>query len=545
MPRHFRARAHGYLAQKYSLKYVKKGESLKNINSCLMNIKPTKEKCMINTSGFTTVDTVIMGGGLAGLTLAIQLKKKLPDLTIAVIEQSQFPVPAASHKVGEATVELATHYFSEILGITEHLESSQLPKLGLRYFFSVDTSNVSSMDNFIEFGTKTFPPTPSFQLDRGILENHLFEVCVELGIEVYQNTRVRTAEVGKGDVQHEVSVVNRETKEKIEFKCTWLVDALSRAFLLKRKLDMRKDHAHKANSAWFRIGEKINVNDWNDSPQWHKDHKEENSRWYSTNHFMGEGYWIWIIPLVSGSTSIGIVAEDKYHPLSDYNSIEKAMTWLWQHQPKCASHIEPHLEKLQDFKSIRNFTHSAVLYEDKYRLFGKPTIMIVKYIWDTALYWGLNCFLFTQGKFEKTDELQRYYISVSDLNELNQNMQQLLIDWSEYEQDKCVASYINVSNHRFDFFIDMNRVLLKPHTDEEFAAQLGENAQKMRTLYADIVDYVGKKEPELANKYPNPTQAQSEGESPIVYMMQQIRGEIDIEMADSEMVEVKPEPELA
>ena len=36
-------------------------------------------------------DLVILGGGLAGLTLALQLKKRLPTLDILVLERRQHP----------------------------------------------------------------------------------------------------------------------------------------------------------------------------------------------------------------------------------------------------------------------------------------------------------------------------------------------------------------------------------------------------------------------------------------------------------------------
>ena len=57
-------------------------------------------------------DVVIVGGGLAGLTLALQLRQRFADLDILVLERRSHPVPVAAHKVGESTVEIGAHYFA-------------------------------------------------------------------------------------------------------------------------------------------------------------------------------------------------------------------------------------------------------------------------------------------------------------------------------------------------------------------------------------------------------------------------------------------------
>src|ERR1035438_8115209 len=55
-------------------------------------------------------DVVILGGGLAGLTLSLQLKNAKPDLSILILERRETEAKTAAHKVGESTVELGTHY---------------------------------------------------------------------------------------------------------------------------------------------------------------------------------------------------------------------------------------------------------------------------------------------------------------------------------------------------------------------------------------------------------------------------------------------------
>ena len=111
----------------------------------------------------TQHDVIILGGGLAGLTLALQLKQRFSDLDILVLERRSHPVPEAAHKVGESSVEIGAHYFANVLGLKEYLQKHQLRKFGFRFFFSDGERDITRVT---ELGASSFLSTPAYQLDR-------------------------------------------------------------------------------------------------------------------------------------------------------------------------------------------------------------------------------------------------------------------------------------------------------------------------------------------------------------------------------------------
>jgi flavin-dependent dehydrogenase len=342
-----------------------------------------------------------MGGGLAGLTLALQLRQRLPAIDIVVLERLRHPVPEAAHKVGESSVEIAANYFDTVLGLKEHLTAQQLKKFGFRFFFS---EGRESLDDVLELGASRYLSTPSYQLDRGIFENFLAEHIQRQGVRFIDGATVTqftlapcaqsrianhldascadrgdqaavAPEDGATASEHEVAYVRDSVEHQLNAR--WLIDASGRAGLIKRKLDLAEPNDHDANAIWFRIGARIDIDTWSTDVSW-LNRCDPPYRWLSTNHLCGHGYWAWLIPLASGSHSVGIVADANIHPLRTMNSFERALDWFHEHQPRLAQELEAKRDLLQDFVALRRFSYGCkrVFSSDRWALTGEAGVFL-------------------------------------------------------------------------------------------------------------------------------------------------------------------------
>src|SRR5260370_25969002 len=112
-------------------------------------------------------DVIILGGAFSGASTAILLRRDHPQLRVLIVEKAE----AFDEKVGEATTEMSAMFLTRRLAMWHHLESEQLPKEALRYWFSND--KLTGHANASETGGYLRSAVPAVQLRRAPLDEHL------------------------------------------------------------------------------------------------------------------------------------------------------------------------------------------------------------------------------------------------------------------------------------------------------------------------------------------------------------------------------------
>lgn len=291
-------------------------------------------------------------------------------MTITVIEKTRRPLPDACHKVGESSVELSCQYM-ESLGLAQYMLDRQLVKLGLRYF---PGGGELPLQERTEIGPCAEPIVRSYQLDRGRFENDLRDHLADNRVTLLEGSKVTTIDLGTNGAEH---VVACEGDHNTTVRARWLVDATGRQALLRRRMKMTRGSPHTAHSGWFRIEGRVGPNDL--VPRTEKDWYDRpcaDLRWRSTNHFMGPGYWLWLIPLSTGMTSVGLVIHDELHSPMTVAGLENTMEFVRKHEPHVAKALEGH--EVRDFLCLKGFSHQTARAwsQDRWAIVGEAGAFI-------------------------------------------------------------------------------------------------------------------------------------------------------------------------
>lgn len=327
-------------------------------------------KATLNPDGAAVkqCDVLIIGAGVAGGCLARQLKLRMPELDIIVVDRkTEF-----DYWVGESTVEVWEDYLTRILDLGPYLERHHVQKHGLRFFFDTPGKNLP-LARMSEFGRSQYHRLTARQIDRARFDADLCEMNRAIGVDVRLGVEVLSRSANGGDpieLDREEGHVVHTSEGPI--RCRWLVDAAGNRTPLGRQLDLvETEKVARKGSYWARYRNVNNI-DKLGPPEW-RARVNHTQRYYSTCHFMYRGYWIWHISISDEIVSIGVEFDEQQADIKIRNG-EMLDEWLRQHA--CVNEILGDDAEQLDFFGLRRISHCArqSFSADRWALTGMSSV---------------------------------------------------------------------------------------------------------------------------------------------------------------------------
>ena len=285
------------------------------------------------------VDVLIVGAGLAGLCLARHLLLAT-DKRVVIVDRRE--VPPERQKVGEATVQVSGYYYSRVLDLEEHLLQKHYPKYNLRFYWPTERGG-SRYEELGQSYIRQLSNIMTYQLDRNVLEGEVLrliredprcgvhtsisDLAVDFAAEGPHGFRFKTAE---GDEVHG--------------QAPWVVDASGRGKFLHKKMNMARRSPIRHGTSFMWVEGNLNPERLTDLPLDAIRKRPDRSSlghvptFLATNHFCGEGYWFWTIPL-HGKTSLGLVYEQGCVDRKEVSTPQGLVEWVCRNQPLFAREL--------------------------------------------------------------------------------------------------------------------------------------------------------------------------------------------------------------
>jgi len=252
-------------------------------------------------------DITLIGGGISGSFLALNILRKWRTARIAIIERSvEF-----QQKPGESLSDMS----GLILGRMDldHILKKHPEKTGLRFFFN--ETNTGAFAESAEFSSPSLRSvTNGFHINRKLFDQQMLDEVAALGAIIFRPAEILevTAKEFENVIQFSQENYNRQIRSR------WIVDASGRARFMHRKMGWTDIPVQlKTSSIFAHFTGVLPRSEWNlpTSPYWNQNAIGADD--FSTIHLMRPSAWWWFIRIDEVTTSVGIVFDHNALPYDE------------------------------------------------------------------------------------------------------------------------------------------------------------------------------------------------------------------------------------
>jgi flavin-dependent dehydrogenase len=303
-------------------------------------------------------DVVIVGAGLAGLTLARHLLLA-SDKTVLLLDR-RASVPPPKQKVGEATVQLSAYYYSKVLDLEEHLLRDHFLKYNLRFYWKTPGRANDRYEDYSQSYIRALSNIATYQLDRNKIEAEILRLNRLSPRFTFCGGVSDLDVVLSGTGPHAVSF--RAGDGPVSTAADWLVDTSGRGKFLARRLGLHEPNPIRHGTSFLWVDGLLNIEKLTDSSPTQILRNRDRAQlghlpvFLATNHFCGEGFWFWTIPL-QGKTSLGLVYDRQCVPEDKVNTPAKLVAWVCEQFPLFARDLPG--RTIVDHGSFRDYSYSC------------------------------------------------------------------------------------------------------------------------------------------------------------------------------------------
>lgn len=270
------------------------------------------------------MNIVIIGNGILANLGAMYFSKHLPpSVHITLVgpdDREGLPV------VGESIIEITTLFLENQLGLGQYLMKNHLPKYALTYYFKLEPDNPDDRTYAVHCNERgpddlrqlegwegPMAQPASWLINRDVFDQDLRQMVAEDPRIHRIEGHVMDVEIQSGK-QHTLTIRNANGSTA-HLEADWVIDVTGRKQLLAHKFNTIIKPQGQRDCFWFRVKDfdrniLKQMNALGPMPPgpgepYHYD------RYYSTQHFMGKGNWIWMIPMKGENgdlMSIGFVS---------------------------------------------------------------------------------------------------------------------------------------------------------------------------------------------------------------------------------------------